>query len=538
MSNRLRLNFKNCPRCGAKLLKAESFSGTDSEFWLACESCPTYVNTYIPQEHQAMLHRDTHTIIGNFGGYGSGKTLTSREEVMKHMFITNNANVAVGANVASQYEQTIKRELEMDIPKAFVKDSSVQKATMDLLNGSRLMWRSFDDPGKLRSLNLSMFVIVEGSETTGEVLAQLKTRSRNTATIIYKRDENGEMEFDDNDKPIVLHDWRKGIIESNPDSGYIRTEILLASDVINQFGSTEVEKYDQDPKRIDPLTSSYVTATAANKYLPANYEEMQAKNKPEWWIKRYLKGSFRFSEGLVYPAFSTTIIEPFKIPDHWKRVLAFDYGLSDKASFVLAAIDQENGMLYIYKNETTTNMNIRELSDMYRRLTADIVEGGMAFTPLIDPKSAAKRDYNKKTLYDLFAEEGIYFNAGTISVDTRVFRLNTYIESGRVKVFNTCEELIEEMREYKFYPKTLDGTSNRNTDKPMDKNNHSINPLEWIVTALPSDPSRMSYGVYNNLGLTQEQVENQELDMPWQLQDAENSWAQADEFQTPSFNLL
>ena len=119
MSRRPRqLDFSKCPRCKNRLEKAESFSGMTSEFWLECSNakCNTFVNTYIPQEHQEALHRDSHTIIGNFGGYGSGKTLTSREEVMKHMFITDNANVAVGAKVAAQYEQTIKRELENDIP--------------------------------------------------------------------------------------------------------------------------------------------------------------------------------------------------------------------------------------------------------------------------------------------------------------------------------------------------------------------------------------------------------------------------------------
>ena len=37
----------------------------------------------MPQAHQISFHKDAHRITANFGGYGSGKTLTSREELEK-----------------------------------------------------------------------------------------------------------------------------------------------------------------------------------------------------------------------------------------------------------------------------------------------------------------------------------------------------------------------------------------------------------------------------------------------------------------------
>ena len=360
---------------------------------------------------------------------------------------------------------------------------------MDLLNNSRLMWRSFDDAGKLRSLNLSMFVMVEGSEISTEVFTQLKTRSRNISTNIYKKDKYNNIDLDDYGRPVVLHDWRKGIVESNPDSGWIRTDVLLYSDEINQYGNTEEEVYDQIESEKDRNISSYVTATNANIYLPPNYEELQAKNKPDWWVRRYLKGSFQFSEGLVYPGFMDNVVEPFPIPVEWRRIVAFDYGLSDKASFVAGAVDPLAGIIYLYKNEITTNMDIQGLSQMYRKFTEDIPEGGLAFPPVIDPKS------------------------GT--------------------------ELIEEAREYKFPPKSLDGNGNKNMHKPMDKNNHSINPMEWILMKLPSNPKLLIHGMYNSEGMGYDeyqqrlQTENSPETL-WQLTD-ESSWEE-DSFQTPSFD--
>ena len=103
--------------------------------------------------------------MGNFGGYGSGKTTNSQQEQYKHCFITPNGNSLIAANITPQYEQTIKRDIEADLPAAFIREVSNQKAYMDLVNGHRILYRPLDDPDKLRSLNLSHAIILEASET-------------------------------------------------------------------------------------------------------------------------------------------------------------------------------------------------------------------------------------------------------------------------------------------------------------------------------------------------------------------------------------
>lgn len=223
-------NFSRCPRCGSLTQKSTAYNGGASEFWFECTRCNTYINSYIPQPHQAEVHRDAHTYIGNFGGYGTGKTLTSRQELYKHVFTTPNANVLIGANVSSQYEQTIKRDIEADIPKAFVKYVSTQKSYMDLINGARIMFRPLDDVDKIRSYNLTMFIIVEASEVDPEAFVQLKTRLRNLNASIPYTNPDGSVVYETLENgmkvPKVKTDWLKGIIESNPDSGWIRTEVL------------------------------------------------------------------------------------------------------------------------------------------------------------------------------------------------------------------------------------------------------------------------------------------------------------------------
>lgn len=528
--------FDKCPRCGAKLVRCIAYNGVESEFWFECTECNTYVNTYIPQPHQESLHEDDHTYIGNFGGYGTGKTLTSREEVYKHCFLTPNANVLIGANVVSQYEQTIKRELENDIPLAFVKNYSTQKSYMDLANGARIMYRPLADPDKLRSYNLTGFVIVEASEVKAETFSQLKTRLRNTNASKQLLDERGKPVFETDDNgveiPVYETDWRIGIVESNPDSGWIKSDVLLASDIINKHGKI-LDEYVQSQEERDPATSSHVSSTEVNKFLPKTFIAEITKNKPGWWVSRYVYGSFSYAEGLVYPRAVDRIINYFEIPREWKRIIAFDYGLSDDSVYLFGAVDPIKGNLFIYKEVRTNNRSVKELAQLYFDNIKDIPSGGLAFAPIIDPKSAAKRDYDKKSLGDHFLEYGIAFEPGYINVDARIYRLNTYLESGNLFIMDNCVGLIKELKEYMFKPKTLDMRSNN--DKPVDKNNHAINPLEWIVMRLPADPKNILYGVYNSLGEDLTRVTAQDRILPHALQDEPEEDDYSGEFSYTSY---
>lgn len=498
-------DFSRCPRCGALTVPSIAYNGGESLFWKECSRCNTYINTYIPQPHQQSVHEDSHTFVGNFGGYGTGKTFTSKEEVYKHAFITPNANILICANIANQYEQTIKRDIESDIPKAFVKSYNAQKSYMDLINGSRIIYRPLYDPDVLRSLNLSMFVIIEASETNPESFTQLKTRARNLAASVPKRDANGEIVYDTLDNgvkvPLVDTEWIKGIIESNPDSGWIRQEVLYASETITVHG-TVIDEVEVPDNVKDKAISSHIASTDVNKFLPPNYIDNQCKNKPLWWINRFIFGSFSFAESLVYPGASApgVVVPAFQIPETWKHIVAADYGLSDDFVYLDSAVDERNGIVYITAEHRTNNKNIEELANIFHKdIDANIPVGGYYCSPILDPKSGAKRDYNKKSLFDHFLDYGINFQPGYISVDARVFRTNTYIESGRLKIFDTCRGLIEELENYKFPPKKLT-TTNKSADKPMDKNNHGINPMEWICMALPKDPSQLMYGSYDKFG--------------------------------------
>lgn len=498
-------DYSKCPRCGYPTQQVKTPTGNQSRWWLECSNkrCNTFINTYQPQKHQEEIHKDPHLYLGNFGGYGSGKTTNSQQEQYKHAFITPMGNSLIAANITAQYEQTIKRDIESDVPSAFIKEISVQKAYMDFVNGHRILYRPLDDPDKLRSLNLSHAIILEASETPHEAFTQIQTRTRNAAA--FRNQENHKL----GQKPLA--DWRKVIIESNPDAGWIRSNFLLISKDIYRHGtvkeklprldgsdSDSTTEFKNDLYALNPDMSSHITATNINKYLPADFMQNLARNKPQWWVNRYLFGSFSYAVGLVYPTALDNIIPETDIPKNWKRMIAFDYGLSDDAVFLFVAIEPENGTLYVYREVRTNNNNVVQLAKLYHDNIKDIPSGGIYQQPIIDPKSGSKRDYDKKTLTDHFLDYGINFQPGHVQIDARVFRTQTFFECGKIKIMDNCRGLIAELRDYKY--KADQSSSNQLGNKPEDKNNHAINPLEWICMALPADPSKIVLGVYDYSG--------------------------------------
>ena len=465
--------------------------------------------------HQASVHLDSHRILGNFGSYGTGKTKTSEKEIEKHIFITSNANILLGANITSQYEQTLLRDFEKSFPQAFLESRSQQKGYLDFINGARLMLRPFDDPDKLRSNNYSLVVMLEASEITADAFHQLKTRLRNTAAT----------------NPATDSDWRKLICESNPDSGWIRTDVLLVSDKITQHGTYANEDYSQliDPLNIDPNISTHVASTDVNHYLPEDYIAVNSKNKPDWWIKRFLYGSFSFAEGLVYPHAINCVVKtprdsegnpltPKHFPD-WRILIAHDYGLMDEATFVYAAVDKKRNKLIVYKVLHTNNAPLKQLANIFNEGSKDIAFGQMYTTPIIDPKNN-KRDYNKKDLISHYQDYNITFKPGHVNVEARIVRLNDYIESGNIEIWDCCDYLIGELRDYKFKPKTLDDKQSKN--QPIDANNHAINALEWICMELPANPNQLFLDAYNEFGQPYTDADRQKQinkNVMWQLEE-------------------
>jgi phage terminase large subunit len=499
-------HIQHCPRCNKPLVSAKAVNGSESSTFKECPECGTLINTFKPTAYQAMFLRRRERYKMTAGGYGSGKSRANIEDVIKHIMLIPGARVAVTARTYPALEATFVKEFYSIFPMKLIRRKNDQKHELQLTNGSEILFRSFDDETKLKSINLTMAVIVESSDVNFAAFTMLQSRIRNTNAMIPEVDSNGEpvMQWDPNQqifKPKYRIDARHINLETNPDSGWVKSKFLLDSGTVEFYGDAYNEGYKYNKDR-DPQKYTQIISTSANPYLPATYEEEQTRGKSKAYVQQYYKGSFNFSSNLVFPNFGVCIVAPHPLPrafnESGKRVLYYaigvDYGINDPTHVVYAAFSTETKKLYVYDELRINNSDIKTLAKEYRKETklngTDL--DGLLMQPRFDGRSYSKRESNLVTIGSMFEAEGLYFEPSFASHDARIIKMNSLLNHNQIEVFSTCEFLIDEALNYKF---KLDknGTA---TDKPEDGNDHGITALEFVVVELPHNLQELKLNVY------------------------------------------
>ena len=281
----------------------------------------------------------------------------------------------------------------------------------------------------------------------------------------------------------------RGLLSTNPDINWIKTDFLLISHQI--YGTND--NYYQDPDEINLAFSTHIAPTHLNIYLPDDYITTVSANKPEWWKNRYINGSFTHAEGQVYPDFDSTLIEPFDIwtkikQEGWEVYTGADFGMRDPTVFLMIAVDPYEGVAYVFDEYYKTDEPVPyHAEQMNMRL--EKIPHGLHRANVGDPSGKRRSIHDNRSIFDHYREYGIYFSEGDNRIDAGIFKVHSYISRGKLKVFNTLSNTIREHRNYRYPEPALDSQKNLDADKPIDKDNHTVDTLRYILQELPDDPN-------------------------------------------------
>jgi phage terminase large subunit len=419
--------------------------------------------------HQALFHADNHKYKAFFGGFGSAKTSTCAAELIKLVLQTPGGTSLVGAATMAQLEQTAKKDFLAMLHPALIADISIQKNYVDLINGHRILFRPLDQEGKARSLNLCFVWVEEASEVGFDYVVQLQTRLRNHAT------KNHQM-----------------ILSSNPDLGWVRTEFLLKADVIH---GSERNYYVPDEDK-NPNISVHIASTRLNYHLPPDYYYSVSRGKENWWIARYLEASFDYAAGAVYQTFGDHIVKPFAIPPYWERLGGADFGIRDATVLLMAAIDPDKGIVYIYEEYYKSGLPVPEHAKKMLEMVQKVPYGKLK-SLVGDPSGKRKNINDMRSIFDHYAEYGLWFADGNNRIDAGIAKVSAYFSLGRLKIFNNCVNTIKEGLNYKYKPEELDSKKNPDNN-PIDKDNHAMDSLRYLINELPDNVDHLKQNSYKS----------------------------------------
>lgn len=422
--------------------------------YLICPNCLAIQLTYKPQDYQAAFHADPTKYKMFAGGYGSGKTYTCVNEALL-LGLENPGTQAVmtAATLPQLRETSMATFFKEVVPPPLIKTHHEQQNKTVLINGTEYLWRPADDEGKFRSINLGFFHIEEASEVKYEIFVQLTSRLRNNR---------------------MKH--HRGILSTNPDLGWVKTH----------FKDVDVPTY-----------STHIVKTAMNKFLPENYEADLRKGKPEWWVNRYLEGSFEHTEGAVYPHFSRAIIEPFEIPRHWNHYrIGHDHGLRNPTAVLFAAVnpflferDRHLPKVVVYDEHYEAGKLVPYHAEVIKQKMSTIPYGALTVMR-IDPSTRNRDPITGKSVQAYYQEHGIFYLPGNNSLDYGLAKVNTYINTDSLKIFRTCVNTIREGINYK-YPEQKMADDKNPEEKPLSRDDHAMDALRYLIVDLPDNPDHL-----------------------------------------------
>lgn len=450
--------------------------------YIQCDSCNAIELTYVPMEFQEEMHTvktggdDDTDIIAVFGGYGSGKSRSTLEEFMLRALENPRGSGLFAAQTLGQLKKTtLKTWFEEVCPPPLVRSYNKTDGIIVLENGFTIFVVATDEEQKIRSLNIGLAHIEEISGIKKSIYTQVQSRMRDPFTA---------------NKAIIVC--------SNPANTWI----------VDTFVNNEKRKDPNHPQHAEynRFVRTFIWKTELNKYLPANYIEMNTAGKPEWYKKKYFEGSFEYNSGMVYPEISTAFIDPYPvtkdtdaygIPKTWERIIGMDYGLRNPTAVVYAAINPKTGEVVIYdvyyEREKTLPYHAQQIKPK-----VEAIPHGLLRYMVADPaiKNRMNDVMTGKNIQMHFMEYGIYWQLGNNNLEYGLTKINAYIEARKLKIYKTCLDLIKEALQYTYPEVDIDNAEENLDEKPEKKNDHSMDAMRYMMARLPDDPEVLKLTAY------------------------------------------
>lgn len=425
---------------------------------------------------------------------GSAKSRAGVMEIIDHALNVPNGRTVIMAQTLKQLSKAIMPIFDTYLPRKFVSKWTDTKAEVgiEFTNGHEIIGMPSDDEEKLRSMDITAFLIEEASGVKREVYEECLRRLRNVAAII-------------DDKEHFL-----GIIISNPAQGFIRNLLFTASKIHGSKSiKSTVEMYKDRVKDPNSELEAFLSSSRDNPHLPKGFVDTVIKSLTPQQVRLYVDCIIEYAEGAVYPDFLNHLVDDFEIPKHWKRYMAHDPGINDPAAVLLMAQDPEDGVLYAYKEYYKKDQVVSQVGKAIRDMISDIPMG-LLNMPLIDPSANKRNNINARTYkQQLQLEFDLIFKDANNRLEDGIAKTRDMFYNNKIRIFRSLKNTITEGCEYR-YPTEEERKSNRNLgDKPIDKNNHLMDCLRYICQEVPYsylDITRMSYsGVkrfFENMGYT------------------------------------
>lgn len=226
---------------------------------------------------------------------------------------------------------------------------------------------------------------------------------------------------------------------------------------------------------------SWSFGTKDNPFIPrSEIAEAEAQVSPRFFRQEY-EASFEDFVGLIWPEFnSSCVIKPIQLLEPLERPGAIDPAITGTFAGLFGRVTHD-GTFYIVGEYYEQDKRVSEVSDGIR---------GRSEQWYCDPAGQRKTQTKNGQLYSIFDEfrdNNILVWPANNDVNAGINRVAEKFKAGKIKIFDTCVNLIKELERYHWAEMKESSLGDKNP-KPFKSYDHLCDCLRYLVASRPVEP--------------------------------------------------
>lgn len=229
------------------------------------------------------------------------------------------------------------------------------------------------------------------------------------------------------------------------------------------------------------------------------------------WKKEYEIDFTALGGTLVYPEIESRIgeiyINPFEIPQHWRRYAGLDPGVRNPTACHFYAVD-EKGNIYAYWELYEKEIHYKDLARILKE-HEDFEKVKRSI--FVDPIVATKVQHTKfgiKSFKELLEQEGIFTISGNRDRMAGAEKIREYIDDEKLKIFKTCPRLLEEIESLRYEEWTGDRAFEKNIrEEIVARNDHAWSDLRYVLMSNPLTAKKPILGIEARIKKVKKDIE-------------------------------
>lgn len=433
------------------------------------------------------------------GGYANGKTSGACIKAMQLAKDYPGSNGLIARATFPKLNDTIRKEFFKWFPPRWKKNFDKKENTLELTNGSTVNFRYIAQQGKTQETTTSNLLSATYDWIVVDQLDDPEITHKDFLDLLGRLRGDASYVGDDATMPRTGPRWFIGTC--NPTRNWVYRELARP---YHQF-----KKTGEAANELIPYLTVFEGSTYENKEnLSPDYIQTLEVAYSGQMRDRYLLGKWEGYEGLVYPTFDFNkhLLSPETVRDYYERTQrlaklsileSYDYGMAVPACYLLGFVDTDHNVIVVdgfYQSELSPERVAQNVKETRMKWRIDSPPP-IFCDPAIFRRTAGTARTVGDTVARMLAGEGLTLTRGNSDIINGIVKVKQYLQvqqyhahpvtgipySPRLYFSNHLQFLVNEITDY-YWKKDSSGEP---LDIPVDRNDHAMDALKYMLTKRP-----------------------------------------------------